>query len=111
MKVKTFKKQDVEHVTFWCAGCGQFHVLEAKFWNGDKDVPTIQPSCLNTSGDVSSFFIFGECSVAVQNGTVHWSKLSTHRLAGKSLPMQHEEAWRDGGHNWSEVKPVPETKT
>jgi hypothetical protein len=80
-------------VSFWCAGCGQFHSAPLEDWNGDLDGPTLARP-VESPG----------CTCTVRDGLVVWDVTSGHRLAARSLPLQHEEAWWDGGRNWHEVK-------
>jgi hypothetical protein len=96
------KVREVEHPTlgkqvqFWCAGCGQFHEAPRENWNGDLERPNIKPS----TGPSYHTFNEGKCSCFVQAGVLYWSHDSQHRLAGKSQPLQNEEAWRPHGIPW-----------
>ena len=126
MKVKPVEYRGQKLVKFWCPGCGQFHTVAAALWNGDADKPTISLDHTGTGSAgivIPEYMNFGlidttqrfKCSVTMEEGKLFWASSCTHRLAGKSLPMQHEEAWRDGGNDWATVKPPdgskPEIKT
>jgi hypothetical protein len=90
------KVREVEHPTlgkqvqFWCAGCGQFHEAPRENWNGDQEKPTL-----------SEHVITGQtCRVLMSAGVLHYDYECTHRLKGKSQPMQTEESWRPHGIPW-----------
>lgn len=101
MKVKPIEHKGENLIKFWCAGCGQFHTVAANLWNEDKDKPTLVQAVEFSRGDGP------RCVLTMHDGVITWDASTTHRLKGKSLPMQHEEAWRDGGHRWNEVQTAP----
>lgn len=100
MKLKTLDHPKFgKLVSVWCAGCGQFHGTLAEKWNGNEDKPTIS---FETDGKLPNM-AYGEgnaCYPTVTDGVISWSPESTHRLAGQSLPLQHEEAWRPEKVPW-----------
>jgi hypothetical protein len=104
MKVKPIEHKGEKMVKFWCPGCGVFHVALEASWNSDLDNPDID-RC-NGVHDSDRY-----CLCHVKAGVIHFDPLCTHRLKGQSVPMQHEEAWREDGHKWDEVKPVPQART
>lgn len=102
-----------KHVVWWCAGCGSFHGIETEFFNGDVDNPTIHVHKAFEERAITCYFKFQGCSCTINQGFIHWSKTSTHRMAGQSQPLQHEESWRDKYTPWdakidpSKVSAVP----
>lgn len=97
MKVKAVESTRGKLVIFWCAGCGLFHEAPREKWNENVDEPSIGGEIHYPNEDKPT------CISSVYRGVVSWDVLSKHRLAGKALPMQHEETWKSGA--WSEVKP------
>ena len=106
MKVKLVEHKGEKLIKFWCPGCGEFHVIpendgEVQQFNGNAESPSmVNPMFFKRDDRL--------CVVSMKGGLLTFSDDSTHRLAGKDSIMQHEEAWREGGHKWDEVKPVPE---
>jgi hypothetical protein len=109
MKVKiTEHPKHGKMVAFWCQGCGCFHSTLASKWNGDKDdKPSIE---FRFDGNAPNMAPQGglKCYPDVKDGVVTWSKDSTHRMAGQSAELQHEEAWRPTGAPWdAKLGPPP----
>jgi hypothetical protein len=101
MKVKVIDIPGrLKHVVFWCAGCGSFHGAPVDKWNGnDQEEPSIGGEMIFPTLDNP------RCICSVYRGVVSWDRKSQHRLAGKSLPLQHEEAWRPVGVPWDQDGP------
>jgi hypothetical protein len=94
---------------FWCPGCEQMHAVGAAAWqfNGDYDHPSLSPSILVTSGHYApgwrgpgcwcsynydhpgetNFKCF-RCHSFVKGGKVEFLSDSTHKLAGKTVPLE-----------------------
>lgn len=100
-----------KQMVFWCAGCGSFHGIDVKFFNGDVDNPTTHPHQGFEQKCVDAYFKFGDCAATVVSGVVHWSKTCKHRLAGQSQPLQHEESWRKQDVPWdAKIDPAPQAE-
>lgn len=81
-QVETILPKSKQMVVVWCAGCGKFHGFLDEFFTGDADHPsTTQP--IKEEG----------CVFTLRDGLMAWDASSTHRLAGKELPLPHEETW------------------
>lgn len=84
---------EVEGYAFPCPGCGYHHYLPTNVsaadgrrwtWNGDEKNPTFNPSHRMTVDNENGTLV---CHVSVLNGHLDFFHDSTHKLAGRIVPM------------------------
>lgn len=74
-------------MAFWCAGCGDAHMLKGWDWNGSEDKPTFKPSIL-VGGACGPLNMNGTCHSYVTDGSIQYLPDSTHALANKTVPLE-----------------------
>jgi len=81
-------------LAFWCPGCEGMHQVKVGDgtgprwgWNGDADRPSFTPSILVSVpwGDPP---MERRCHLYVTDGELQYLVDSTHRLAGRTVPME-----------------------
>ena len=98
--------EEKETYEFWCPGCNRHHFAKKSIWNIDLKTNTLHPSYLiqgvNSSDewetDKNDDFIFENgrakgshdtrCHSFVRNGTIQYLTDCTHKLSGKTVPME-----------------------
>jgi hypothetical protein len=64
---------------FYCPGCKCSHGLDSRWTiSGTEDAPTIMPSVMHE----------GRCHLFVRDGMIQYLSDCTHKLAGKTVPME-----------------------
>jgi hypothetical protein len=90
---------------FWCPGCasysghGGLHALPVEgteqpqwYWNGNLELPTLEPSIL-TQSDYGDPPVHRVCHSFLRDGVWDFLSDSTHVLAGQKVPMEPLPDW------------------
>jgi hypothetical protein len=107
-----------DRLGFWCPGCEEMHAVRLRpapspswSWNGSYDAPTFRPSILVRSGhylpehkgpecwctfnakrpDETPVFECSVCHSFVTDGKIQFLGDCTHKLAGKTVPLEARE--------------------
>lgn len=88
-----------ERIGFYCPGCESMHWFRAKSehfpegwdFDGDLELPTVQPSILVTWGDSQPI---RRCHLYLERGQLKFLSDCTHELAGQTVPLPDiPEGW------------------
>lgn len=94
-------------VAFYCPGCGESHMVDTKKWSVNLETGTISPSVLvrgkrmpdnpernpdgsyvtDSNGMIKGWYEL-RCHSFVKNGSIQYLSDCTHKLAGKTVPME-----------------------
>ena len=70
---------------FWCPGCNCHHFVKPSIWKIDTKTNTLSPSVLVKTPRPKGMKI---CHTFVRNGQIQYLNDCTHKLAGKTIPME-----------------------
>jgi len=86
-KIKIWKNR----LTIWCPACKSNHQIDERWtFNGDFEKPTISPSLhLFHKGNEEENIPPYTCHSFIRDGKIQYLDDCTHKLAGKTVPMEN----------------------
>ena len=103
MLVKKLNDGHEDHYAFWCPGCEDVHVLDARWsFNGDYLYPEFRPSYYYNTETAT-------CHLYVTAGRLQYLHDTTHSLCEQSVPMAPLPRWFTGEPELvKEAEPEPD---